>query len=39
MDIIRKPTLSTLDDDSYENVGMTKNLSNKSQQLWTCIHF
>ena len=39
MDIIRKPTSSNHDDDGYENVGMTKNLSNKSQQLWTCIHF
>lgn len=39
MDIIRKPTSSNHDNDGYENVGMTKNLSNKSQQLWTCIHF
>lgn len=39
MDIIRKPTLSDHDDDGYKNVGMAKNLLNKSQQLWTSIHF
>ena len=39
MDTIRKPTLSNHDDDGYKNVGMTKNFSNKSQQLWMSIHF
>ena len=39
MDIIRKLTLSDHDDDGYKNVGMAKNLSNKSQQLGTSVHF